>query len=51
VAHLPLTPATWATQIEALIEEQAAELDFQLKLHVQRLGPFMIGGDINERRK
>jgi ribosomal protein S18 acetylase RimI-like enzyme len=42
VAHLPLTPATWATQIEALIEEQAAELDFQLKLHVQRLGPFRL---------
>jgi GNAT superfamily N-acetyltransferase len=37
IAHLPLPRATWASQVEALLEHQAAEWDFQLKLGVHRL--------------
>ena len=37
VATLSLERATLGTQMEALVEAQAAELDFQIKLQVQRL--------------
>jgi ribosomal protein S18 acetylase RimI-like enzyme len=42
VAHLPLPRATWASQVEALLEHQAAEWDFQLKLGVHRLDHFRL---------
>lgn len=37
VATLALDRATLGTQVEALVEAQAAEVDFQIKLQVQRL--------------
>jgi GNAT superfamily N-acetyltransferase len=37
IATLPLHSATWATQVGAALDQQAAEVDFQLKLQVHRL--------------
>ncbi len=37
VATLALNRATLGTQVEAMVEAQAAEMDFQIKLQVQRL--------------
>jgi GNAT superfamily N-acetyltransferase len=37
IATLPLNCATWATQVGAALDQQAAEVDFQLKLQVHRL--------------
>ena len=40
-AQLPLPPDTVISQVEALVEHQAAELDYGLKVHSRRLDDFL----------